>query len=218
VPESPVSWKAGPLYAPIRGFCILVKALLTRPRISGLEHLPRTGGVLIVSNHASNADPVVLMAVCPRPLIFMAKEELYRQPVARLILHLWGGSFPVRRGEADVRSVREALALLKDGAAVVVFPEGTRRPHGLGVAHPGIGYLASRTSAPVLPVAILGTDRINGLSDLRRRPRFEVRFGEPFTVSRDDPDPTETIMRRVASLLPPERHGIYAAQEPARAG
>src|SRR5436190_12198893 len=128
VPDSPAPWKAGPLYAPIRAFSVLVKTMLTRARISGLEHLPRTGGVLIVSNHASNADPVVLMAACPRPLMFMAKEELYRPPVARLILRLWGGSFPVRRGEADVRSVREALALLKVGAPVVVVPDGTRRP------------------------------------------------------------------------------------------
>ena len=170
-----------------------------------------------MSNHASNADPVILMAVCRRPLMFMAKEELYRPPLARLILHLWGGSFPIRRGTADVRAVREALALLDAGAALVLFPEGTRRPDGLAEGHRGVGYLASRARSPVVPVAILGTERINGLWDLRRRPTFEVRFGEPFTVSAEDPDATDAIMRRIAALLPPDRRGAYADREPLHA-
>ena len=212
------TWKPGPLYAPIRAFCVLVKNTLTRGRMSGLEHLPSTGGVILVSNHASNADPVILMALCPRPLVFMAKEELYRPPLARLILYLWGGSFPVRRGATDVRAVREALALLEAGAPLVLFPEGTRRPDGLAEGHRGVGYLASRAAAPVVPVAIVGSDTINGLADLRRRPPFEVRFGEPFTVSADDTDPTATIMHRIAALLPPERRGVYADREPVHVG
>ena len=207
----------GPLYAPIRAFCILVKAALTRTTVSGLEHLPQTGGVLLVSNHASNADSVVLMALAPRPLMFMAKEELSRPRLARLILHLWGGSFPVRRGSADVGAVRAALALLDAGAALVIFPEGTRQPDGLGAAHRGVGYLASRAGKPVVPVALLGTGEINGVGDLRRRPRFEVRFGEPFTVSAEDEDPTQAIMRRIAALLPPERRGAYGDSELTRA-
>ena len=212
------AWKPGPLYASIRAFCVLVKNTFTRPRVSGLEHLPRLGGVVLVSNHASNADPVLLMAVCPRPLMFMAKEELYRPPLARLILHLWGGSFPVRRNSTDIRAVREALALLKAGAPLVLFPEGTRRPDGLSEAHRGVGYLASRAAAPVVPVAIVGSEKINGLWDLRTRPPFEVRFGEPFSVSPDDADPTEIIMRRIAALLPPDRRGVYAEREPVHVG
>jgi len=211
-------WRPGPLYAPIRALCVVVKTALTRATITGLEHLPRSGGVLVVSNHVSLADPVILMAVSPRPLAFMAKEEIFRPPLARLILHLWGGSFPVRRAGTDIRAVREAFALLETGAPVVVFPEGTRRPAGLGEAHRGVGYLAARAGHPVVPVAIVGTEAITGLWSLRRLPAFEVRFGEPFTISADDePEVTETIMRRIAALLPPERRGAYADPELARA-
>ena len=216
--EHPRDWRPGPLYAPIRALCVLIKSVLTRASVSGLEHLPRSGGVLLVSNHLSLADPVVLMAISPRPLMFMAKEELYRPALARLILHLWGGSFPVRRGATDIRAVREAFALLDAGAALVLFPEGTRRTAGLGEAHRGVGYLAARAGKPVIPVGIVGTEAINGLWDLRRLPRFEVRFGEPFTVAaHDGEDPTDAIMRRIAALLPPERRGAYADSELARA-
>ena len=204
-------WRPGPLYTPIRGLCVVVKAALTRARVTGLEHLPREGGVLIVSNHVSLADPVILMAVSPRPLVFIAKEELFRRPLVRLILHLWGGSIPVRRGSADVRAVREAMALLQGGAPLVVFPEGTRRPAGLGEARRGVGYLAARAGHPVVPVAILGTEAITGLWSLRRVPPFEVRFGEPFTVTgEDDQEATRIIMNRIAALLPPARRGAYA--------
>lgn len=203
-------WRPGPLYRPIRTLCVGVKTALTRGRITGLEHLPRSGGILLVSNHLSIADPVILMAVSPRPLVFMAKEEIFRPPLARLILHLWGGSFPVRRAGTDIRAVRSALTLLEAGAAVVVFPEGTRRADGLGEPHRGVGYLAARAGRPVVPVGIVGTDAITGLSSLRRIPAFEVRFGEPFLVSSDDPDAIETVMRRIAALLPPARRGAYA--------
>jgi 1-acyl-sn-glycerol-3-phosphate acyltransferase len=207
-------WKPGPLYGPIRALCIAVKASLMRAHVSGLEHMPRSGGLLLVSNHISLADPVILMAVSPRPLVFMAKEELYRPSVARLILHLWGGSFSVRRDGTDVRAVREALALLDAGAPVVVFPEGTRQRHGLGHGHRGVGYLAARAGKPVVPVGIVGTEKITGLWDLRRLPTFEVRVGEAFSVSPDEQDDvTDTIMRRIAALLPLERRGAYADTE-----
>jgi 1-acyl-sn-glycerol-3-phosphate acyltransferase len=216
--EHRLNWRPGPLYAPIRAFCVLVKSVFTRSSVSGLERLPRSGGVLLVSNHLSLADPVVLMAISPRPLMFMAKEELYRPLLARLILRLWGGSFPVRRGATDIRAIREAFALLDAGAALVLFPEGTRRTAGLGEAHRGVGYLAARAGKPVIPVGIVGTEAIKGLWDLRRLPRFEVRFGEPFTVSaHDGEDPTDVIMRRIAALLPPERRGAYLDSELARA-
>ena len=210
----PAEWRPGPLYAPIRAFCVAVKLALTRATVLGLEHLPRSGGALLVSNHLSIADPVVLMAVSPRPLIFMAKQELYRLALPRLILRLWGGSFPVRRGGTDVQGVRHAVALLEGGAPLVVFPEGTRRTEGLGEAHRGIGYLAARTSRPVVPVGIVGTEDINTVWDLARLPSFAVRFGEPFVASGGtEQDVTDRIMRRVAALLPAQRRGVYADRE-----
>jgi 1-acyl-sn-glycerol-3-phosphate acyltransferase len=192
----------------------VVKALFTRASVSGVEQVPRTGGLLIVSNHASNADPVVLMAVVPRPLAFMTKVELFENWASRTILQSWRGAFPVQRGGVDIRAVRDALALIHAGAAVVIFPEGTRRPEGLDRPHRGIGYLAARAACPVLPVALVGTDAINGLWDLRTRPSFEVHFGTPFQVPAGDADDAaaDRIMRAVAALLPPERRGAYAAE------
>jgi len=205
----------GVVYSAIRAFTLVVKALLTRPHIVELGHFPRSGGVLVVSNHVSYADPVILMAVAPRPLAFMAKAELFRPWATRVILDSWRGAFPVQRGGADVRAVRDALALLEAGAAVVVFPEGTRRPDGLERPHRGIGYLAARAACPVLPVALVGTEAIEGLWDLRKRPSFEVRFGPPFLVPSDDTDEVaaDRIMCAVAELLPPERRGAYGAED-----
>ena len=204
----------GLVYGAIRAFTVIVKALLTRARVMGLEHFPRSDGVLVVSNHVSNADPVVLMAVAPRPLAFMAKAELFRHWVPRLVLESWRGAFPVQRGTADVRAVRDALALLQAGAAVVLFPEGTRRPDVLERPHRGIGYLAARAACPILPVGLVGTEALEDLWDLRKRPSFEVRFGPPFLVPSDDSDEmaTDRIMRAVAQLLPPERRGAYRAE------
>ena len=185
----------------------------TRPHITGREHIPKSGAVLLVSNHLSLADPVVLMRASPRPLVFMAKEELWRSPPARAILRFWGGSFPVRRGQADIGAVRDALELLRAGYPLVLFPEGTRHPEGLGPAHPGVGYIASRAHCPILPVAITGTDSIRGFSSLLRRPRYAVQFGAPLAFSPEGmagAEVVEHVMRGVAALLPPDRRGIYA--------
>jgi 1-acyl-sn-glycerol-3-phosphate acyltransferase len=159
------------------------------------------------------ADPLILVGSTPRPLAFMAKEELFRSWYARLAARLTGGAFPVRRGQNDVRAVRAALDLIRGGAAVVLFPEGTRHPEGLGPAHPGVSYLATRSECPVVPVAVLGSEAIRKVSELRNRPAIEVRFGEPFFVNPDHGDAASTahqIMERIADLLPPERRGVYS--------
>jgi 1-acyl-sn-glycerol-3-phosphate acyltransferase len=149
----------------------------------------------------------------------MAKEEIFRSIAARAFFRLWGGTFAVRRGQNDVRAVRDALALIRAGAALVVFPEGTRRTTGLGEAQPGIGYLASRLGCPVVPVAIVGTERIGGLGSLRDHPAFTVTVGEPLHVSDRSMSAAEVaarIMSHVAALLPPARRGAYAVtSEPA---
>ncbi len=203
----------GFLYALIRGFFLAVGVTLMRPSIEGADRVPRHGGVLVVSNHVSVADPMILMAAMPRPVTFMAKVELFRRWYARLAARITGGAFPVRRGENDVRAVRAALELIRGGAAVMMFPEGTRHPEGLGAAHPGVSYLATRSGCPVLPVAVMGTESVRSISSLRRRPAFKVRFGEPFTISGDVSDPAAVIrevMTSIAALLPPDRRGVYA--------
>jgi 1-acyl-sn-glycerol-3-phosphate acyltransferase len=181
--------------------------------VTGREHVPRTGGLLVVANHASNADPVILLAEIPRPLSFMTKDELFRPLFARTFLRLWRGAFSVQRGKADIAAMRDALALIREGHPVVLFPEGTRRINGLGRPQAGVAYLATRAQCPVLPVGIVGSDAMQDIWCLRHRPRFEVHFGEPFFVSdreRDSAAVADFIMQRVAALLPPERRGTYA--------
>jgi 1-acyl-sn-glycerol-3-phosphate acyltransferase len=202
----------GLVYWAIRAFTNVVKTLFTRADVVGSEHIPRTGGLLVVSNHASNADPVILMAVMPRPLAFMTKEELFRPLLMRTLLRLWRGAFPVRRGQADIGALREALDLIRDGCPVVLFPEGTRTSGGLSRAHPGVAYLATRARCPLLPVAIVGSEAMQNIWCLRHRPRFAVRIGKPFVVPKDAAEPAavlDLIMRQVADLLPEERRGVY---------
>lgn len=184
-------------------------ARFLRVNVEGLEYLPRTGGLLIVSNHLSIADPPLLATISPRPVTFMGKSELFRNPLLAAMFRSWG-VFPVRRGEVDVGAVRMALNLLKGGAAVVVFPEGTRHPAGLGEALPGIGFFGARSGCPVVPVGIAGTEPITNLLDIRHGYSVEVRFGEAFTVPKGRAEAgADLIMQNIAALLPPERRGRY---------
>jgi 1-acyl-sn-glycerol-3-phosphate acyltransferase len=202
-----------PFYRFSRLLALAVKGVFTRARVEGIEYMPREGGVLVVSNHLSNADPVVLMAVSPRSMTFMAKEELWQHTFSRLVVESWQAAFPVRRGQTDIRAVRNALQLLHAGLPVVVFAEGTRRPNGLGQPLPGIGYLASRANCPVLPVAINGTQHMGNLWSVLRFPSFSVRFGPTFSVDSHGQSATEIaddIMWHIAALLPPDRRGAYA--------
>ena len=126
------------------------------------------------------------MAISPRPLTFMAKEELWQHAFSRLVVTSWKAAFPVRRGQTDIRAVRNALELLHAGLPVVLFAEGTRRPTGLGRPHPGIGYLASRAHSPcflwrsAVPSRWEHLER-DPLSDLHRpiRPDLHRRSGRP---------------------------------------
>lgn len=179
--------------------------------VQGTEHIPPNGGLLIVSNHLSIADPPLLVTICPRPVTFMGKIELFKNPLLGRIFTSWG-VFPVRRGQVDIGAVRMALGLLKSGAAVVLFPEGTRRRQGLGEALPGVGYFAARSGCPVLPMGIVGTQSINDLLDIRHRPTVNVRFGETFMVPKSSPElGADLIMHNIAALLPKERRGRYDA-------
>lgn len=130
---------------------------LFRSRIEGLEHLPANGPAIVVANHVSYLDPPILGAFLPRQIRFMAKEELFKIPILSTILH-WCGVFPVRRGRADRRAIRKAFASLAAGEIVGLFPEGRRvGPGEEADGELGAALLALKSGAPVIPVAILGT-------------------------------------------------------------
>ncbi len=134
---------------------ILFIAVL-RGRVFGRQHLPRTGGVLLVSNHQSFLDPMLAAFALPRACSFMARDTLFRHALfGPLIAYL--GAFPVKRGTADLGAIKEALRRLKSGRVVLTFPEGTRSPDGrIGEMRPGVVLLARKARVPIVPMVILG--------------------------------------------------------------
>jgi 1-acyl-sn-glycerol-3-phosphate acyltransferase len=174
--------------------------LLFRLRAEGVDNLPREGGFVLAANHVSNFDPWPLgIPLWPqRYLRFMAKSELFRWPVGPLIRA--GGAFKVRRGERDVEAIARAVQLVRDGHIVVMFPHGTRQRKGLVKkhqprAHTGAARIALEASAPLVPAAIAGTDRLSRLGPLR------VRYGRPLEVTGlDARAATERLMAEIARL------------------
>ncbi len=162
----------------------LVLRLLCGFRVDGGQHEPSSGPLLIVSNHVSDLDPLVVGTALRRRVHFMAKVELFRPPLLRWWISACGG-FPVRRGEADRQAFRTARTILDQGGALVMFPEGTRASslHDLRPPEPGAALLALRTGAAILPVAVIGTDRV--LPRGARRPvraTVRVRVGDVIRI------------------------------------
>jgi len=194
----------------------LVLRLFGRWEIRGAERVPLHGPLIIASNHLNNADPPLLGASLPRRVHFMAKQELCDVLVGGFFIRLFG-AFPVRRFEADLRALRVAQRLLASGRVVGMFPEGHRSPTAsMQQAHPGTALLALRARAPILPVAITGTERIHSPRILLQRPAITVTIGEPFTLPAEGrltaervASASDEIMRRIAAMLPESYRGVY---------
>lgn len=170
----------------LEGVSLLVLNALGGLYVRGEENVPKTGAVLMVSNHVSYLDPVSIGDASPRRVVFMAKAELFKvKPLGFLLRGV--DSFPVRRGEPDRTAFKTTLEMLQDGRCVCIFPEGTRAPAGeglLGDAEPGAGVFALRTGCPVVPVFVRGTDRMLDRKGRLHRARITVTFGEPFHITR----------------------------------
>ncbi|MGB2993155.1 MAG: lysophospholipid acyltransferase family protein [Paenisporosarcina sp.] len=142
--------------------------------IKGLEHFPETGGVLVCSNHIDALDPPVVGITAPRPVHFMAKEELFNMPILKPLLPKLN-AFPVKRGLSDREALRRALALLKNGDVMGLFPEGTRSKDGkLGKGFTGAGFFALKGDADVVPCAIIGP--------YKPFKRLKVVYGKPIIM------------------------------------
>jgi 1-acyl-sn-glycerol-3-phosphate acyltransferase len=195
-------------------FYLLLFRLLFRLRIEGREHVPPSGPVLVVSNHASTLDPPIAGVAVGRQASYMAKEELLKTPVLGPYLRSIG-VFPVRRGEADRQSFRMSLDVLGRGGVLLMFPEGTRSLDGrLRPAEPGAALIALRTGAPVLPVAVVGTQRVMPKGARLPRPaQVVVRIGPVIQVPKREGriDRSEVdawgrrFMAAIGELLPAEQ-------------
>jgi len=171
----------------------------------GLDHIPSEGPVLVASNHRSFSDPFLIGTCLRRPLHFVAKVELFdKRWKAWILLAL--GAFPIKRGESDEEAMETARVILERGGAVGIFPEGTRvRPGPLGEPRSGAGRLALETGAPVVPVAIAGTEDIRRSWRIRPR-RVTVRCGSAMTFPRPvdgvaSEDLAREVTRRVWSCI-----------------
>jgi 1-acyl-sn-glycerol-3-phosphate acyltransferase len=146
----------------------------------GRENIPASGGVIFASNHRSFLDPFIVGVLTRRPVYYVAKSEIFKNPlVAWFVSSL--GAFPVRRGAGDPEMMATARAILERGECVLIFPEGTRtRPGSLGRPKRGVGRLALETGAPVVPVALIGTEAVR--RGWRIRPKkVRARIGRPLT-------------------------------------
>lgn len=168
-------------------------------KVIGREHFPSEGGVLLCANHIHNFDPEVVGITAPRPIHFMAKEELFSVPILGKILpHI--NAFPVKRGMSDRGALRNGLAVLKEEKVLGLFPEGTRSKTGeIGKGLAGAGFFALRSNAHVVPCAIIGP--------YKPFKRLKVVYGKPINMEEyrknkaTPEDTTELIMNEIQNLI-----------------
>jgi 1-acyl-sn-glycerol-3-phosphate acyltransferase len=174
-----------------------------RGKIYGVENVPQTGPVIIVSNHASYFDPPIVSSCVRRPVAYMAKEELFKVPVLAQAIKLYG-AYPVSRGTADRNAIRAALEFLENGWALGVFLEGTRTTDGrISDPKKGAALLAAKSQAPFLPVSLWGSEKIlQPGSSLPRSVPLTIRIGElidpPSSTNRNE---LERVTQKCATVI-----------------
>ncbi|MEK3853332.1 lysophospholipid acyltransferase family protein [Cytobacillus sp. FSL H8-0458] len=187
------------LYAFAKAAVYGVLKPIYRFEVIGKENIPSEGGVLLCSNHIDNLDPPVVGINAPRPVYFMAKEELFNVPVlGKIVPHL--NAFPVKRGMSDREALRKGLAILKEGNVLGLFPEGTRSKTGqLGKGLAGAGFFALRSEAHVVPCAIIGPYKAFS--------KLKVVYGTPIDMKElrerkaSAEETTERIMSEIRKLI-----------------
>jgi len=201
--------------------------LISRFRVEGKEHLPKHGPAIIVLNHMSYVDSVLLFSLIGAPHVSAwVAAEYQKNPFFGLIARMGRAVF-IRRGKVDREALDKAIQHLNNGGIFGVAPEGTRsRTGSLQRAKTGAAFLATQSGAPITPVAVSGTETF--FHDLKhfKRPAVTFRIGPSFTLPKPSPgqeqnlrertrflrDQSDEIMLRIAALLPPRYHGYYGEQ------
>ena len=184
--------------------------VMMKMEVTGLENFPPQGPIILAANHVTNFDVFPIQFALPRPIFFMGKAELFRNPLLDLLLRNLSG-FPVNRGEKDQWAMRHAAKVLKHGQMLGMFPEGTRsKGRGLAVAKTGAARLAIETDCPILLAAVTGSDQF--FKRFPHRARVRIEFLPPLS-----PKPGETplaltdrLMFTLAQSLPEDMRGVYA--------
>jgi len=203
------------------GFRVLAKV----DRVEGLDNFPESGPAILMINHIAFIDPIVILGCLPRNIVPMAKVEAYSYPIIGILPRIWQ-AIPVHRGEVDRRALRMALEVLSSGEVILVAPEGTRGTC-LQRGKEGVAYLGTRSGAPIIPIAIVGTVGFPSISPRRwRQPGAVARLGRPFRFRSYSKRPGRDELRRMtdeamyvlAAMLPEERRGVYADLSQATTG
>ncbi|MCX4763948.1 1-acyl-sn-glycerol-3-phosphate acyltransferase [Streptomyces sp. NBC_01275] len=192
------------LHAVVRLAVAPLARMIYRPVIEGRDNVPSHGPVILAANHLSFIDSVIIPLVAPRPVAFLAKSEYFQGHGVRgrmmRALFTALGAVPVERGthRAAQASLDEARRILDRGQAFGIYPEGTRSRDGrIYRGRTGVGWLVLGTGAPVVPVAILGSDRIQPVgARLPRIRRVTVRFGQPLQFPENDSSVRSAQARR----------------------
>ena len=172
-------WTSRPIYRWGHRLTSLFCKTVGRLEAQGVNHIPREGGVLLVSNHVSFLDPVIVGSAANREVHYMARSNAFDIPGLGKLITVYN-AYPVNRGAPDLGALRKTISLLKDGNAVLIFPEGTRSIDGtLGKARDGACFIAHRAGVPTIPVFHSGAERVLPRNSKRlRRAKLRVTFGE----------------------------------------
>ncbi|MFQ5613071.1 MAG: lysophospholipid acyltransferase family protein [Anaerolineae bacterium] len=193
---------------------VTVVKLLLKVTVSGAENVPPSGPLIIMMNHIAFLDPVVVTACFPRWVVSMAKAEAFSLPVWGPLIKIYG-AFPIERGAGDVGAIRQAIRVLQQGNVLLMAPEGTRsRSYSLQPAQEGLVTVATRSGAPVIPVAITGAHQAKRNWLRLRRAPIQIAIGQPFafkeSARRQRRAAIDEAMARLAAILPEPFRGVYS--------
>ena len=203
------------LYRIVSSLAFILCKILFRLEAKGRDNIPKSGGFILAGNHSSYLDPVVLAAMCPRQLNFMARHDLFTIPIFGPFIRSLG-AFPLRRGFVDITSIKEGLRCLKQGGVLLIFPGGGRSFNELdGRFEPGIGFIATKSLVPVIPAFIKGAQRAFGRGAWLIRPiKIRVYFGKPIYPKDKEfkdgyRDFTNRVMQEIKQLSQEVERGGY---------
>ncbi len=194
-------------YTFVRCILSLPTLLIYRVRAIGVENVPKRGALILAPNHFSQMDHFFVGLYLRRKVRFMAKSQMFGPPVLTYV-YKHGGVFPVRRGHHDEEAIKTAAAILDQGEMLLVYAEGGRSRSGkLKEVKPGIGRIALESGAPVVPVAIQGSERVRRWKRLSF-PKVTVRFGEPLSFPVEQAPSRERQLEAAEQIFAPVR-GMY---------